>query len=168
MLIAHAPLYTIYSLWLQSHGFSKFEIGLIWTLGVFAEICFFYFQSVFFKRFSVEKFWTICFFISAIRFSLIFFSEGGMTLIIISQLLHALTFAAHHSASMALVTNWFPQKAQARGQSLYTMASYGLGGSLGGIMSGWVWDVFYPEASFLVAIAASIIGGIFALKSINL
>jgi len=168
MLVAHAPLYTLFSLWLENNGYSRVEIGAIWTLGVLSEIFFFYFQSTIFKKFQVKKIWVLSFFVAALRFSMIMFSNGNLLVILLAQLLHAFTFGAHHSASMSIVSEWFPSNAQSRGQSLYTMMSYGIGGSVGGISAGWVWENFSPESSFMMAVAAALIGGFFALKAIKL
>ena len=96
------------------------------------------------------------------------FSNGNLLVIISSQLLHAFTFGAHHSASMSIVNEWFPPNAQARGQSIYTMMSYGVGGSIGGIAAGWLWESFYPEASYMMATVAALIGGFFAIRAIKL
>ncbi|MFZ9346206.1 MAG: MFS transporter, partial [Burkholderiaceae bacterium] len=62
------------------------------------------------------------------------------------------------SASMSLIRTWFPAQAQARGQAFYTMASYGLGGSLGGIAAGWLWEAVSPEFSFLAAALVAALG----------
>ncbi len=45
MMFAHAALYVFYSLWLAQLGYSKFAIGVMWTIGVVAEIVFFYYQA---------------------------------------------------------------------------------------------------------------------------
>jgi PPP family 3-phenylpropionic acid transporter len=105
------------------------------------------------------------FWFTALRFGLIAASGGGLFLIVIAQLMHAVTFGVHHSASMSLVREWFPGQAQARGQALYTMASYGLGGSLGGMATGWIWETFSPEATFMVAVAFASLGGVVAARA---
>ncbi len=164
MLLAHAPLYTIFSLWLYEKGFSRTEIGLLWALGVVAEIAMFQFQHKLFERFSVGACWVASYVITAIRFLMIAFSGGSLIVILLAQVLHAVTFGVHHSASMSLIRQWFPQKAQARGQAFYTMSSYGLGGSLGGIAAGWLWDAVSPEFSFIAAAIAAALGvGVSAL-----
>jgi PPP family 3-phenylpropionic acid transporter len=89
---------------------------------------------------------------------MIAFSAGVVPVLILAQLLHAVTFGIHHSASMSLIREWFPSQAQARGQALYTMASYGLGGSLGGIAAGWLWEAVSPEFSFVAAALAGLAG----------
>ncbi len=158
MLLSHAPLYTLFSLWLEGHGYSRFEIGLLWTLGVIAEILVFQYQKPFFQRWGLRAVWVVSYLVTAIRFCLIAVSEGNLLVLVCAQLLHAVTFGLHHSASVGLVQLWFPAQAQARGQALYTMASYGLGGSLGGILAGSVWEAYFPEASFWVSVSVAMVG----------
>ncbi len=158
MLLAHAPLYTLFSLWLEQKGYSRTEIGLLWTLGVLAEILIFQFQHNFFSWFSVATIWRLSYAVTALRFALISISEGGLLILLLAQAMHAVTFGLHHSASVALVRQWFPRAAQARGQALYTMAAYGLGGSLGGIAAGSIWEAFFPEAAFWAAALAALLG----------
>lgn len=158
MLLAHAPLYTLFSLWLEQKGYSRTQIGLLWTLGVLAEILVFQFQRHFFSWLSVATIWRLSYAVTALRFALISISEGGLLILLIAQAMHAVTFGLHHSASVALVRQWFPQAAQARGQALYTMAAYGLGGSLGGIAAGSIWEAFFPEAAFWAAVLAALLG----------
>jgi PPP family 3-phenylpropionic acid transporter len=43
------------------------------------------------------------------------------------------------------------------------MASYGLGGSIGGIAAGWLWEVVFPEFVFVVSAAAAVGGAIAAV-----
>jgi PPP family 3-phenylpropionic acid transporter len=165
MLLAHAPLYTLFSLWLEQNGYSRTQIGLFWTLGVLAEILMFRIQRPLFERFGLARAWSSSYAIAAIRFGLIAISGGNIWVLLVAQVLHAATFGVHHSASMALVREWFPQAAQARGQALYTMASYGLGGSLGGILAGWVWESVSPQASFALAAAFAALGWLVARRA---
>ena len=168
MLLAHAPLYTLFSLWLFERGFSRTEIGLLWALGVIAEIVMFRFQHRLFDRFSVGACWVTSYAVTAIRFLMIAFSGGSIWVIVLAQLLHAVTFGVHHSASMSLIRQWFPAQAQARGQAFYTMASYGLGGSLGGIAAGWLWEAISPEFSFVAAAVAAALGVVVAWSALRI
>jgi PPP family 3-phenylpropionic acid transporter len=165
MLLAHAQLYTLFSLWLEQNGYSRTQIGLFWTLGVLAEILMLRIQRPLFERFGLARAWSSSYAIAAIRFGLIAISGGNIWVLLVAQVLHAATFGVHHSASMALVREWFPQAAQARGQALYTMASYGLGGSLGGILAGWVWESVSPQASFALAAGFAGLGWLVARRA---
>ncbi|MES2538412.1 MAG: MFS transporter [Pseudomonadota bacterium] len=151
MIAAHAALYVFYSLYLAQIGYGTAAIGLMWSLGVVAEIVFFYTQAPIFRRFGVQKLMMASLFIAVLRFLMTGFWGEYVILMLIAQIMHAATFGMHHSASVATLQRWFAGSLQARGQALYISISYGLGGTLGGIMLSVIWDKFGAEAVFLTA-----------------
>jgi PPP family 3-phenylpropionic acid transporter len=158
MIFAHAALYVFYSLYLADLGYNKFQIGLFWALGVAAEVIFFYFQSKVLSRLDPEVVLQASFGIGIIRFILIAFFPLTWVLIL-AQLMHAGTFGAHHSASTKLLQRWFTGPLQARGQALMATVSYGLGGTLGGLVAGWLWDATQPRNVFAMAALACGLAG---------
>ena len=159
MIFGHAALYVFYSLYLSDLGYSKFQIGLFWTLGVLAEVIFFYFQSKVLARYSPTAVLQMTFIVGVIRFVLIGYF-ASTSLLILAQVMHAATFAAHHSASTKLIQTWFAGPLQARGQALFTTVAYGFGGTLGGLCAGWIWDQLGPNQVFGMAAAACAVAGL--------
>ena len=158
MIFAHAALYVFYSLYLSNLGYNKFQIGLFWALGVFAEVIFFYFQSKVLSRLDAEVVLQASFGVGVVRFALIALYPLTPVLIF-AQILHAGTFAAHHSAATKLLQRWFTGSLQARGQALMATISYGLGGTLGGLCAGWIWDAFQPRDAFVMSAMACGLAG---------
>jgi PPP family 3-phenylpropionic acid transporter len=158
MIFAHAALYVFYSMYLADLGYDKFQIGLFWALGVAAEVIFFYFQSKVLSRLDAEVILQMAFGIGVFRFILIAFFPVTWVLIV-AQLMHAGTFAAHHSAATKLLQRWFTGPLQARGQALMATMSYGLGGTLGGLAAGWLWDATQPRNVFVMAALACGLAG---------
>ena len=158
MIFAHAALYVFYSLYLSDLGYDKFQIGLFWALGVFAEVVFFYFQSKVLTRLDAEVVLQAAFGIGVIRFALIAFLPITSVLIA-AQIMHAGTFAAHHSAATKLLQRWFTGPLQARGQALMATISYGLGGTLGGLCAGWIWEASQPRDVFVMSAFACGLAG---------
>ena len=158
MIFAHAALYVFYSLYLSKLGYNKFQIGLFWALGVSAEVIFFYFQSKVLSRLQPEIVLQASFGVGVLRFILIAFFPLTWALIL-AQVMHAGTFAAHHSAATKLLQRWFTGPLQARGQALMATVSYGLGGTLGGLCSGWIWDLAQPRDVFVMAAFACGLAG---------
>ncbi len=75
-----------------------------------------------------------------------------------AQILHAATFGTAHVAAIHLVQDYFGRYHQGKGQALYSSVSFGLGGMLGGLYSGYAWDIYggqlvYTFAAFLSALA---------------
>jgi PPP family 3-phenylpropionic acid transporter len=157
MIAAHASLYVFYSLYLAQIGYSKTVIGLMWSLGVVAEIAFFYWQAPLFRRFGVRLLMLASLAIGVVRFLMIGFGADSLALLLLAQVLHAATFGVHHSASVATLQRWFSGPLQARGQALYISVSYGLGGTAGGLLMSACWDTFgativYSLAAMLCAL----------------
>ncbi len=165
MIAAHASLYVFYSLYLAQIGYSNTVIGLMWSLGVVVEIVFFFYQAPLFKRFGVRKLMIASLLIGGVRFLMIGFGAGSLVLLLIAQVLHAATFGAHHSASIATLQRWFSGPLQARGQALFTSVSYGLGGTLGGLVLSAFWDTFGARTVYTVAALFSVAGAVAAALS---
>ena len=148
MLYAHSVFYTFFSLYLETHGYSKAAIGLIWAVGVVAEIAMFYLQRPLFVRLSAEFLLGLSVAVAAVRFLLVGASGGELWLLVFTQLLHAITFGVHHTASQAILARWFGAEQQASAQALYVTIGYGLGGVLGGLGASWIWVAVSPAAAF--------------------
>ncbi|MEC5216316.1 PPP family 3-phenylpropionic acid transporter [Actimicrobium sp. GrIS 1.19] len=165
MIAAHASLYVFYSLYLAQLGYSKTVIGMMWSLGVLAEIGFFYYQAPFFRRFGAPALLTASIAIAVLRFLLIGLGASSVIALVLAQILHAATFGAHHSASVATMQHWFSGRLQARGQALYTSIGYGLGGSFGGLGLTLIWDRLGAPAVFCAAAALALLALLAARQS---
>jgi len=158
MIAAHSSLYVYYSLYLSDIGYSKTVIGLMWSLGVIAEILFFFYQAPLFRRFGVRKLMLFSLAIAVIRFLMIGWGAQSLSVLLLAQVLHAATFGVHHSASVATLQRWFAGPLQARGQALYISISYGLGGTLGGLLLSACWDTFGARWVYVLAAIMSLLG----------
>lgn len=151
MIAAHASLYVYYSLYLAGIGYSNTVIGLMWSLGVIAEIAFFYWQAPLFRWLGVRWLMLASLAIGVVRFLMIGFGAESLALLLLAQVLHAATFGIHHSASVATLQRWFAGPLQARGQALYISVSYGLGGTAGGLLLSACWDTLGAKIVYLLA-----------------
>lgn len=158
MVAAHASLYVYYSLHLSDIGYSKTVIGLMWSLGVLVEIVFFFYQAPLFRRFGVRPLMLFSLVTAVVRFLMIGFGAQSLTVLVLAQVLHAATFGVHHSASVATLQRWFSGPMQARGQALFISISYGLGGTLGGLLLSACWDTFGARLVYLIAALMSLLG----------
>ena len=165
MIAAHSSLYVYYSLYLSDMGYSKSVIGLMWSLGVIAEILFFFYQAPLFRRFGVRKLMLFSLGIAVIRFLMIGWGAQSLAILLVAQVLHAATFGVHHSASVATLQHWFAGPLQARGQALYISISYGLGGTVGGLLLSACWDTFGARWVYVLAAIMSFLGLIAAQLS---
>jgi PPP family 3-phenylpropionic acid transporter len=123
----------------------------MWSLGVIAEIVFFFYQAPIFRRFGVQRLMVASLLIAVVRFLMIGFGAESIVLLLIAQVLHAATFGVHHSASVATMQRWFAGPLQAQGQALFISISYGLGGTIGGLILSGLWDTFGSQAVYLMS-----------------
>ena len=89
--------------------------------------------------------------VGVLRFAVIGAAPQQVALLAGAQLLHAATFALHHSASVTTLQRWFSGPLQARGQALFISLSYGIGGSLGGLFLAQCWQRLGPQSVYYVA-----------------
>ena len=160
MVSAHSALYVYYSLYLERIGYGKTVIGAMWSLGVLAEIVFFYFQAAVFKRIPAQRLLMFAFAVALLRFAAIGAFGGFLWVLVIAQLLHAASFGAHHSASVMTMQQWFSGPLQARGQALYISLAYGIGGTFGGLLMSLCWDRMGPQAVFYAAALLAMAGAL--------
>ena len=158
MVFAHGALYTYFSLYLAQLGYSKTAIGIFWVVGVVIEIAFFFSQGPIFKRFGAFNLLAAAFVLAALRFALIAELAHWWLVLLLAQVLHAASFAVHHSASILTVQQWFPGSAAARGQALYISIGYGLGGTAGSLVAAGLWSAVGPAAAFWSSSVAAIAG----------
>ncbi|MFD2367334.1 MFS transporter [Pseudoduganella sp. GCM10020061] len=158
MVAAHTSLYVYYSLYLERIGYSKPVIGAMWSVGVLVEIGFFYFQSAVMARLGARRLMMLAFAVATGRFILIGAGAGWFAVLLFAQLLHAVTFAAHHSSAIVAMQKWFAGPLQARGQALYMSIAYGVGGSAGGLFMSLCWEKLGPSGVYYAASVLATLG----------
>lgn len=158
MALAHGTLYGFLTLHLERAGHGSTAIGLLWTLGVLAEIAVFLWLPALFRRFSLSSIIFASFACAVARFLALAWFPGELGLVVLAQLLHAATFGAFHAASVAAVHRVVPEAAQARGQTLFSSISYGAGGACGVLGAGWLWQAAGPGFAFSLSALAGLAG----------
>lgn len=148
MTAAHGTLYVFYSIHLVNQGYGKTLVGLLWTLGVVAEIFIFLWMPRISLRFSLRGILLACFALAVLRFLMIGWAVAFIAVLVIAQLLHAMSFGAHHAATVAALNHWFAPGQQARAQALYGSVAYGAGGLGGALLAGWMWESLGAGLSF--------------------
>jgi MFS transporter, PPP family, 3-phenylpropionic acid transporter len=156
MQVAHGPYNTFFSIYLVETGHSKKVVGWLWAIGVLAEIALFVWLPRLMKRFSLERILAASFACAALRFLLIAWGVQWLSLLVVAQLMHAVTFGAFHAAGVAAMHRIFRGRNQARGQAIYTSLGYGAGGTLGTLASGYAWEHFGGAATFSLAGLAAV------------
>ena len=159
MSAAHGALYVFYSIHLADNGYSRTEVGALWSLGVVAEIFVFMAMARLSRRYRLRTLLLASFAVAVVRFLMIGWGVESLALLIVAQLMHGMTFGAYHAASIAAVNEWFPGKAQGRGQALYSSLSFGAGGLLGALIAGATWASWGAAWTFTLSAAFAFLGG---------
>ena len=152
------PYYTFYSIGLQQAGYGKSAIGWLWSVGVICEIGIFLLMPRLMARFALEQLMLASLLVTALRFVLIALLLAQPAVAVFAQTLHAFTFGVHHAAAVGLIHRYFAEQHQARGQGLYVIASFGVGGSAGGLLGGVLWPHGGVTLTFAVSALVTLIG----------
>jgi len=164
MAAAHGALYAFYTLQLQREGYGGVAIGMMWTIGVVAEIAVFAWLPALLRRQALSAILLFSFGCAVARFLVIGWLPSAMWLMIGAQILHAATFGSFHAASVAAIHRVFPEHAQGRGQALFSSVAYGAGGAAGALLAGWGWEEGGPRLAFSLASAVALAGAYFAYR----
>ncbi|AJO79942.1 MFS transporter [Pseudomonas sp. MRSN 12121] len=160
MQMSHGPYYTFLTLHLEHLGYSRGLIGLLWALGVVAEVLIFLAMSWILSRFSVRRVLLASFLLAALRWLLLGAFAEYLWVLLFAQVLHAATFGSFHAAAIHFVQRSFGARQQGQGQALYA-ALAGTGGALGALYAGYSWNALGATLTFsiasLAALAAAVI-----------
>jgi PPP family 3-phenylpropionic acid transporter len=157
--LSFGAYYTFFSLYLESYGYSRTMIGLLWALGVLAEVLLFLIIHRLMPAIGVSYllFWSLV--LTSLRWFLTAFFADLLWVIILAQTIHAFSFGAAHAASIELIRQFFKGKNAGQGNALYSSVTFGFGGAIGAIVSGFLWEV-NPQLLFMVAAAVLLLAAV--------
>jgi PPP family 3-phenylpropionic acid transporter len=161
MQLSHGPYYTFLTLHLEHLGYSRGIIGMLWAVGVVAEVLMFMVMSRILQRFSVRSVLIASFALASVRWLLLGNLADHLAVLIFAQLLHAATFGSFHAAAIHFLQRSFGSRQQGQGQALYAALS-GTGGAAGALYSGYAWNALGPGWTFAIASLAALIAAILA------
>lgn len=154
--ISHGPFYTFFSVYLEQHGYSRSVTGLLWSLGVLAEVFVFMFMHRLLSRFSLRQIMLSSLALSVLRWWLLAYFVDSWPILVFSQCLHAATYGSYHAYAVEVVRRLFAGGLEGQGMALYSGVSFGAGGALGAVLSGWLW-VISPQLTFMLAALCCVI-----------
>ncbi|MCC5854871.1 MAG: MFS transporter [Idiomarina sp.] len=162
--LSFAPFYAFFALYLTQLGYAPFSVGAMIALGVVAEVGMFLIAGRLVGRFRISRLLAFCMLVTAFRWALLAEFANIFWMLIFVQLLHAFSFALHHSTAMAFLHRHFPQAQHGRGQAIYVSVGFGGGAALGALVAGMIWlDGAGASTTFWWAATASLIGAVIAL-----
>lgn len=150
MQASHGTYYGFYSVYLEGLGFPRGQIGLLWALGVGAEVLAMGLSGRLLSRLGTLPLMRLALALTVVRWAML---ATGATLpwLIPAQLLHAASFGLFHVAAVTHTHRLIPPGLRATGQSLYSSLSFGFGLTVAMYLSG----VYYDSVGAPVLFAAS-------------
>ncbi|MDZ7663276.1 MFS transporter [Thiohalophilus sp.] len=158
MQASHGPYYTFYSIYMEEAGYSLDKIGLLWALGVLAEVAVFLVMHRLVPRFGLRGLLMLSLLLATLRWVLIGLFPHWVLIMVFAQLLHAASFGIYHAAAIQMIHLFFSGRHQGKGQALYSSLSFGAGGAVGSFYSGYLYDLSGPLVMYSLAAALSLIG----------
>ncbi|MEO1207146.1 MAG: MFS transporter [Pseudomonadota bacterium] len=159
----HATYYTFGTLHWLSQGISPLQAGILWAIGVIAEIIVFAKAGPIIARIGAERLLLAGCLAAVVRWALTATDPGFWALLPI-QMLHGLTFGASHVAAIYLVGRMVPPNLQGTGQALH--ASIGMGLAMGGAML--VSGLLYTQFAGLTYLAMAALGVVASVAAVIL
>ncbi len=164
---SHGAYYTFYTLYMEGYGYSRGVIGMLWALGVVAEVLVFLFMHRLVSYFGLRKLFLITFLLTTLRWLLIALYADSLAIMLFSQTLHAASFGVFHAVAIQLFHQHFSGKHAGKGQAIYSSISFGAGGAIGTYLSGILWESSSPQSSFFLSAIMALIAFFVVLRWIH-
>lgn len=162
MQISFGAFYNFFTIYETDRGISLEMVSYLWAFGVICEIVFFYFQSPLLKLnlLKILKFSVI---IAIVRWLLLFLFPESLSISFISQSLHAISFALHHTVAISFLYTIYQNRKLAA--QFYYGFSFGLGGFVGALLAGYFYgDYLYLYAAFMAFLSLIALFKVTSLK----
>lgn len=157
----HAFYYGYGGLHWRELGYSEMLIGIIWPLGVFAEIALFSQALRVLRLFGPTKLLLIGAGICVLRWTILAF-DPPLPLVIFAQFLHGGTFALGHLGAVFFIMRAVPARLAATAQSLYFVGSQGLMMGVMTLIAGFFYGAIGGRV-YLIMTALGVVAIIMAL-----
>lgn len=150
---SHALLYGFGTLNWRAQGFPEGAIGLLWSVGVIAEVLLFAVSGRVIAACGTARLLTLAGIAASVRWAAMAF-EPPLWATGLLQILHALTFGAAHLAAIHFLTHAVPEDRAATAQGVYAAVVAGLvmGGAT--VASGPLYRSFGGEGYAAMAVVA--------------
>lgn len=147
MQVSFGPFYNFFTIYETAHGLSLQTTIYLWSFGVIAEIILFYFQGPLLRH-NLLKLLELSLLVTVVRWLLTYLFADDLIVIYFAQSLHAFSFALFHTAAISYLYALYSERKLA--QQFFFGISYGLGGFIGAITAGYIYEL-WPSLLFLYA-----------------
>lgn len=152
---SHGMLYSFSSVHWNALGFSSFGIGLLWTFAVAAEVAFLANSSRFIEALGPSRLLLVGLSGGLVRWLIMAFATN-FTLVMLTQTLHAVSFAMTHVGTMHFIRLIAPPNLKNRAQGLYSAVSGGVLMSISAWFSGGLYQAYGGKAYLFMALISTL------------
>lgn len=147
--ISMIGFYNFFNIKISMLGKGQTLAGVIWSIGIVAEICFMFFSKNLFKVATPINILIISIFSGGLRSIVIGLSNSPILLLFIN-VLHGLAFGTFHLSILKYIRENLTDELRLKAQSLYSAYVYGFATITGSIVSGYLFDIFGIDKMFLI------------------
>ncbi|MEM9749691.1 MAG: MFS transporter [Pseudomonadota bacterium] len=158
---SHGVYYAFSSIHWSKIGYSDPTIGMLWGVGVAAEVAFLAFSGPIVARLGPARLLALAGAAATLRWGATAF-DPPLGLLILLQALHALSFAATHVASVSFVVRASPERLAGAAMTLTASTGFGLAVGLAALTAGGLYSA-YGAGSYLSMAALGAAGLVGAL-----
>ena len=135
--------------WLRL-GFGEGMIGLLWAEGVLAEVILFVFAAGAVRKIGPARLIALGGVAALLRWG-IAAETSSLSMFVVLQILHAITFGASHLGAVYFISERMPAEVSATAQTAYALISSGLAIGLTSLASGYLYAAFAGQAYWMMA-----------------
>ncbi len=147
---AAAPYHMLFAVHLRDVGVGTQYAGIGIGAAVIAEVFVMWHFRWVRERAALTPLLVVCFAVGALRWLLTAMLHSGVALAAI-QVLHGVSFAAWFIASIAYLEEVVPDNLRATGRSIYASVVLGIGGGIGNLLAGSLYDRSAGSSAFVAA-----------------
>lgn len=158
---SHAVYYGFSAIHWKVIGYSSELIGILWAVGVLAEVILFIFASKLTDRFGPRQLLILAAVMAIIRWFILVF-DPPLVLVFFAQSLHAFTFGAVYLGALNLISRSVPDNLISTAMAINVSLNMGVFMAIAFIISGDLYEV-YANAAYWFAVLLASIGLLMAL-----
>ncbi|MEM7251424.1 MAG: MFS transporter [Pseudomonadota bacterium] len=162
MQASHGAYYGFFALYLTEADYGEGWIGILWAIGVIAEVIVFWSMPQLLRRIGRAWLFVGCFALTTLRWCLLGWFVDSVPIVFFAQVLHAASYGVHHAVAILFVHRAFAGNLRGRGQALYSSLTYGAGTAAGTLASGYIWEAAGSHHAFTAAAIMSGLGFVLA------
>jgi PPP family 3-phenylpropionic acid transporter len=153
---AHAVFYTFGTVHWRAQGLSATWSGVLWAIGVIAEIVLFAFSGAAVRATGVAVLIMVGALAGVIRWTAMGFDPPLIVLVVL-QVLHGATYGAPHLGAVHFISSTVPQELGGTAQALYASATAGIAMGSATLLAGWFYAA-WGGGAYLPMAALALMG----------